>query len=234
MQITHHGRRYAMTGVDGDHIAKLLKKTGTFYEIDLLKYMQSIKGYLPAGETIDVGANIGNHTIFLAEFVRPPVTAYEPSPKVLPLLKDNLSNNGIDATVVELGLGANQGFGQVEIVDQANIGNTRVIPGQGDTPITTLDDECRGKEVALIKVDVEGMEIQVLQGAVETLKRCKPHLFLEAATKAHLKELREFLEPLGYRPVVRWAYTPVWHFVVDPPKDLIRKARWMRLTRWFR
>lgn len=233
-EITYGGREYTINGIDGDHIENLLKKTHKFYEIDLLKYIESIEKYLPEGEIIDAGANIGNHTIFLAEFVRAPVTAFEPNPAVLPLLKGNVSNNKINARVVELGLGSARGYGKVEIVDQTNIGNTRLAVGDGDTPISTLDNECRDKQIALIKIDVEGMEIEVLRGAIETLKRCTPHLFLEAATRKHFQELKRFLEPLGYRAVVRWGYTPVWHFAPHPPSGLVWQAWRMRATRMLR
>jgi FkbM family methyltransferase len=232
--ITHRGRKYQVNGAsDTDHIANLLARSGTFYEIDLLTYIESIKDYLPDGVAIDVGANIGNHTIFLSEFVRSPVVGFEPNGGVLPVLKSNLATNHISAQIIELGLGTCAGRGSIEVVDQANIGNTRIVSGD-DIEISTLDEECRDMQVALIKVDVEGMELQVLQGGVETLKRCRPHLFLEAATEDNFRELKEFLAPLGYRPVVRWAYTPVWHFAVNPPRGLVLRARWRRSTRGFR
>lgn len=210
MQITHGGRCYTINGInDSDHIVRLLSKTGTFYEIDLLGYIERIKDFLPDGEVVDVGANIGNHTIFLAEFVRTPVTAFEPNPVVLPLLKENLSANDVKVEVVEVGLGSSPRHGRMETVSETNLGMARMDTNSGDIPISTLDEQCRGRQIALIKVDVEGMELEVLHGAVETLKRCRPHLFLEAATKRHLKDLRAFLEPLGYQPIVKWAYTPV-------------------------
>lgn len=233
VNISYRGRPYSIDGVaDTDHIVKLLSRSGRFYEIDLLSYIESIKDFLGPGVSVDVGANIGNHTIFLSEFVRSPVIAFEPNPKVLPILKSNLASNDVKVQVIELGLGAEPSRGSMEIVDPSNVGTARVGAGD-DIEIDTLDMQCRDMQVALMKVDVEGMELQVLQGGVETLKRCQPHLFLEAATKGHLRDLREFLEPLGYRPVVHWAYTPVWHFAVNAPRGLVLRAHWRRLTRGF-
>ncbi len=232
VNITHRGRAFHIDGVsDNDHIVKQLARAGTFYEIDLLTYMESLD--LADGVAVDVGANIGNHTIFLSEFVRKPVVAFEPNPVVLPLLKSNLTANGSDVRVLELGLGAAPSRGSMEVVNAANVGMARIGAGD-DIEISTLDEECRGVDVALIKVDVEGMELDVLRGAVETLERCRPHLFLEAATRRHFRELKEFLAPFGYRPVVRWAYTPVWHFAPNASSSTILRARWRRLTRMFR
>lgn len=234
VDIAHRGRVFRLEGVhDGDHLMKLIARSGTFYEIDLLTYIESIKGYLPSGVAVDVGANIGNHAIFFAEFVRSPLVAFEPNPEVLPLLKSNLAANNVHIQVIEKGLGASESRGTMEVWDDANHGNARIIDGD-DIEISTLDEQCRGMLVAFIKVDVEGMELQVLQGAVETLKRCRPHLFLEAATDKHFREINAFLAPLGYRPVTHWAFTPVWHFAVDPSAGLMARARWRRLTRGFR
>lgn len=235
VDIAHRGRAFQIDGVsETDHIVKLMAKSGTFYEIDLLGYIEAIKDVLPPGLIVDVGANIGNHTVFLATFLGRPVVAFEPNPTVLGLLERNLAANDAQVRVVAKGLGAAPGRGTAVVVDEANVGTARLDTTGGDLEITTLDAALVGEQVALIKVDVEGMELQVLQGAVETLKRSQPHLFLEAATRAHFRELRDFLAPLGYRPIVRWAYTPVWHFAPNPSVGLRVRARWLRWTRWFR
>lgn len=230
VDIAHRGRKFQIDGVSNDdHIVKLMAKSGTFYEIDLLKYIEAIQDVLPSGVIVDVGANIGNHTVFLAEFLGRPVVAFEPNPDVLFLLQRNLEVNDARVRVVEKGLGAKPGRGTAVVVDEANVGTARLDTSGGDLEIVTLDAELCGEQVALIKVDVEGMELQVLQGAVETLKQSQPHLFLEAATRENFLELRDFLAPLGYRPIVRWAYTPVWHFAPNPSLALRFRARWLRL-----
>lgn len=205
-------------------MSHLLDRTGTFYEIDLLAYMETLD--LPEGVVVDVGANIGNHAIFMASFLGP-VVAFEPYPRILPLLRENLSVNNVDVKLFEVGLGSEPSRGSL-VAEAGNIGAAHVVEGD-DVAIETLDGH--NLDVALMKVDVEGMELQVLQGAVETLKRCRPHLFLERGTRKHFRELRAFLRPLGYRPVVRWAFTPVWHFAPEPTVKTILHARWLRVTR---
>lgn len=232
VQLAHRGRDFHITGVaDDDHLIERIAHYGTFYEIDLLTYIESLRDVFADGVAVDVGANIGNHAIFLAEFVRKPLVAFEPNPDVLPLLKANLAANNVHIQVIEKGLGAADGHGSMEVINERNAGNARIAAGN-DIEISTLDEQCRDMQVALIKVDVEGMELQVLQGAVETLKRCRPHLFLEADTRQHLKALKAFLKPLGYQPLVHWADTPVWHFAYQPSLRLKLRTRARRATWW--
>lgn len=232
--MAYRGHEFHIDGIDDDdHLMERIAHYGTFYEIDLLSYIESLKDRLPGGVAVDVGANIGNHAIFLAEFVRSPLIAFEPNPVVLPLLKSNLAINHANVQVVEKGLGASAARGAMEVVDENNLGTARIVDG-GEVEISTLDQECCDMQVALIKVDVEGMELQVLQGAVETLKRCRPHLFLEAGTKDARRLLAEFLKPLGYEPLTHWADTPVWHFAYRPSSRLKLKTRGRRATWWFR
>ena len=224
VNIAYRDRTFDLDGVEGDHMLDLLQSTGTFYEIDLLAYMETLD--LPDGVIVDVGANIGNHAIFMASFLGP-VTAFEPYPVILPVLKRNLEANPVDVKLFEVGLGAKPSRGAL-VAEAGNIGAAHIVEGD-DVEIDTLDRF--NLDVALMKVDVEGMELEVLQGAVETLKRCRPHLFLECGTRKHFHVLRAFLEPLGYKPVVRWAFTPVCHFAPQPSFKTVLHARLLRATR---
>lgn len=232
VDLAYKGRKFHLEGIsDQDHLMERIAHYGTFYEIDLLTYIESLTDVFAGGVAVDVGANIGNHAIFLAEFVRSPLIAFEPNPTVLPLLKSNLKRNNVHVELIEKGLGASESHGTMEVLNEQNLGNARIIEG-GDIDITTLDHACKDVDVALIKVDVEGMELQVLEGAVETLERCRPHLFLEADTKQHLRALKEFLKPLGYEPLVYWADTPVWHFAHQPSLKLKLRTKGRRATWW--
>ncbi len=230
VDIVYRGRNFRLAGShDSDHIVRQLLNTGTFYEADLLAYIEAIKDEFPPGIAVDVGANIGNHAVFLAAFVRP-VLAVEPNRRLLPLLRDNLAAAQVDHQVLEAALGSVRGRGTLTVPDEGNIGSAQIRTGGGDVEVATLDEACGNRQVALIKVDVEGMELEVLRGGIVTLTTSRPHLFLEAATRRHYRELKAFLSPLGYRPIVRWAVTPVWHFAPSPGLRFVLRARRMRLS----
>ena len=99
----------------------------------------------------------------------------------------------------------------------------RSSTGGGDIPVTTLDAvherwtaEHDGHSLAFVKIDVEGMELDVLSGARDVLERLHPPLFVEAVTPTRFNELDAFLGGFGYRCLGRLARTPVYHFHFRP------------------
>jgi FkbM family methyltransferase len=74
-------------------------------------------------------------------------------------------------------LGAEPGRAHAQ-TDKTNIGATRCILEAGRTPVITID-ELELEDCDLICLDIEGMEHLALQGAAETIKRCKPVLMIE-------------------------------------------------------
>ena len=65
--------------------------------------------------------------------------------------------------------------------------------------------------VSVVKIDVEGAELNVLNGATKLLESCRPHLMMEANTRDELRVIEDFLAPYGYsrsRPVgfMPWNY----------------------------
>lgn len=208
---------------DSDHIFRAICSSKTFYEIDLLEYIRRIlfdvRGF---GIAIDVGANIGNHSIFFRKFLVEHVISVEPNTDVLPTLRANLTRNISGFSIYENGLGESSSQGRIVYPEAStdNIGMAKLSVGIGDVDIITLDemmDDWRTKnpthaEIKLIKIDVEGMEVSVLRGAIETIKAFRPHLFIEAATPDAFAKLNDYLGPLDYSPVCHYAETPVYHF----------------------
>ncbi len=96
-----------------------------------------------------------------------------------------------------------------------NTGQSQVVEAEdGDTPADTLDHVIPFDDnVVMIKIDVEGSEPQVLRGALNMIKRCKPVIICEAATIPEFNAVNDMLVALGYkRPMARWNATPtfVW------------------------
>lgn len=229
MEFVHEGRRFVLQGhAAGDHLYEIVVRTGTFYEIDLLAYIRSLR--LPRGLALDVGANIGNHAVYFASFLADHVIAVEPNPAVLPLLRANLQANCTNFTICEKGLGELPGRASIVLPAGAerNIGMAKLDTSIacGHIELTTLDalvEENASRfrmPVTFIKIDVEGMELEVLKGGINTIRRYRPHLFVEIASRRALEEIARFLSPLGYTSIVKWAFTPVHHFAHRPPWSL--------------
>lgn len=143
---------------------------------------------------IDVGANIGDTLLSIGQRIGPKGRAigFEANPETLQKCQANIWLNAMPQVRVEgVGLGAKigeLGFGRAA---SGNSGADRFMPGGAITvPIITLDsyvDEQALERVDLIKIDVEGFEMNVLHGANATLARFRPVLFLELCD-ANLRE----------------------------------------------
>ena len=135
---------------------------------------------------IDVGANLGIHTLVLSNCVgeRGRVFAYEPVPSLYQRLQANLELNHItNVTARNYGLGDQPGMGCFHLYpDRFNIGHARVDPeGSASIRLSSIDDDLAGidGQVSLIKIDVEGYELAVINGAQRTLERHRPAIVLE-------------------------------------------------------
>ncbi|MGF9693382.1 FkbM family methyltransferase [Rhizobium sp. 0TCS1.26] len=196
-----------------DHIQSHILRTRSFYEEHMLREASAL---LPKGGTVvDIGANIGNHTIFFAKLLGANVLAFEPNPAAVKQLRDNVAINGAESLVRihDVALGSSSGRGVVSLDDAGNLGKAQVLASEtGDIEISTLDHFVGEEPVDLIKIDVEGMECEVLNGGLETLRRCQPSLLIEAATADHLMAIEAILRPLGYRKVAVYNHTPTYLF----------------------
>jgi FkbM family methyltransferase len=132
---------------------------------------------------IDVGANIGYFTCLMSKLAGPAgkVLAIEPEPQNLKLLRQNITINNLKNVVVHpCALGANEGTVMLGLYKPSNRGRHSIVDAAAKSrikvPVRTLDDlakvsETSGKSWSLVKIDVEGYEAFVLDGATETLPR---------------------------------------------------------------
>ena len=139
----------------------------------------------PGNVVVEVGANIGSLTVPLARIVGPAgrVHAIEPQRPMFQMLCANLALNDLhNVHARQQGLGAAAGVLWVSTPQTGAIANFGGIPlqpsGQEKVDIVTLDSLGLDR-IDLIKIDVEGMEEQVLRGGVETIRRLRPKLYVE-------------------------------------------------------
>jgi len=240
MKFKYRQKTFDIDGISQeDAIYRTIVQTRCFYEIDLLEYMYSIRHYFRKenGTAVDVGANIGNHSIFMQSFLTANLISIEPNPKVLAILHRNLKQNINNYSIYDCAVGETAGMGSIFLPDGAknNVGMAKIdLDGHDNNiTITTLDaiverwntTHNMDSNISIIKIDVEGMEMAALKGAKNTIQKHKPHLFIEAATIEEFGEVNSYLRSLGYKVLSRWAVTPVYHFSYSPSKRLIFAVR---------
>lgn len=192
-----------------DLIQKKISDKQTFYELDLLEQMRARarRGEL----AVDVGAHLGNHTIFLAKICGMRVMAFEPQPDMYRALVRNVELNGLQDQVqtFNMALGEVEGTGTMARRLADNTGSAALSLGTGDVRISTLDERVGEARVALLKIDVEGFEIEVLKGGARTIERDEPLIFAEAAEDLDRQTLATHLAPYGYVAGAQFGGTPV-------------------------
>lgn len=214
--IAHAGRSVTFQFQDPtDYIAKKIIASKVFYELDVLEEISQIG--VGDGLFVDAGANIGNHSLFFSIILEREVAAFEPAEEAFSQLQWNVRLNRAENLVTchRLALGATRGRGDMKIVP-GNLGASSFTPGvEGSVQLETLDSVLyeKNQRIALIKIDVEGLEIDVLRGATRILDRDMPLLIIEGQTSFVFGKIREFLAQQEYVPVSMRGVTPTYFFV---------------------
>jgi FkbM family methyltransferase len=253
LTLTRHGRTLNFDDAgfkDTPYVYRPLAR-GKLYEERFLEYIRSLA---KPGEYVDVGAHLGTHSIWFAAMCPSTrVHSFEPVSRYAEVVRRNVAANalGDKVTVHQTGLGAESGQAsnymsvehQIGFVDDARQGVTETFP------VLRMDDVVQGA-VALIKLDVEGMEVEVLRGATRILAEHRPIIFAEAQDVAEAKAIAVLLAAFGYRPTSRvFNASPTYEFSTEPVSSwsrlratgcgilpALRVARRMggKLSRWAR
>lgn len=169
-----------------------------------LYHLRWIERNLAGGTFVDVGANIGNHALYLAGAFDE-VHCFEPNPPIADRLAHNAALNGIDLAIHRVGLGAEDGELPFHSDLAGNAGGSRFVSDPSAAtnvlPIRNGDRWFRENGIAradLIKIDVEGFELEVLKGLRETIGSQRPKLVLEFDGTCNAPEELIALLP-GYR-----------------------------------
>jgi FkbM family methyltransferase len=150
---------------------------------------------------VDVGANIGFYTV-LAAGRGARVEAFEPTAEAFETCERNVELNRLEglAAIHRAACGATSGV--TFFTTGLDISNHIVGPGEGgvEVPIGRLDERLSGKQSAMtmLKIDAEGHDLDVLEGALETVERMRPVILVEIWTGG--AGPARLLERFGYRP----------------------------------
>lgn len=167
--------------MENDPIQRHHRK-GTFYELKELQALRAI--FPPGGVFVDIGANVGNHTIFAAQHLgASKVIPFEPNPQAFELLVQNVVVNGlhevVDLSMLGVGLSDRREGGYAMEKRARNLGGARMLEGKGDLDVYRGDELMPELRPDMIKIDVETMELRVLDGLSGILDRCRPVLLVE-------------------------------------------------------
>ncbi|MEO0036188.1 MAG: hypothetical protein RLZZ501_2211 [Pseudomonadota bacterium] len=154
---------------------------GQFFEQGELT---ELRRWVPAGAAIgEIGANVGNHLVFYAQHMDPArLYPVEPNPASLTLLHRNVALNRIDGLIDPRGLGVAvgraAGRAALALPEAHNLGAARLVAGD-TVPVCRLDALFADTRLDFLKIDVEGCEIDALEGAAGLIERCRPAIYIE-------------------------------------------------------
>jgi FkbM family methyltransferase len=164
-----------------------------------------LDGWVRPGDwVIDVGANVGHYTVRLSGLVGPAgrVMAFEPVPETFEILASLVSAAGAhNVSLFNVAASAEVGIAGVSLPrfssGLTNYYMANLTSGGGEFNVLTLplDALIPPKAISLVKIDVEGHELQALKGMQALLRRDRPRLIVEGRSG----DVASFLTDLGYR-----------------------------------
>lgn len=215
-----------------------VKRNHTFFSLDLSDYMQwhifasqpddswekAQKNFQSPQTIIDIGANVGAFSLKLANALKNQketafeIIAFEPNPPIFENLQNNIALNSSIAhfiKVKKLAL-AHQNSTMAFHFSPTNSGGGQLSMQSHNqsisVPVSTLDDYLAQNPpafpISFIKIDVEGFEPFVIEGAQKTISQYKPNLYIEITESwfqkngRSVQEIYAFLDTLGYRYTV--------------------------------
>ena len=224
------GRRYELVlpNAAEDHIQKLLMQTGRPYELGMLQDMHA--RLAPGDLVLDIGANVGNHTLYLACVAGARVIAFEPNRDLCAAMEASLARNGVEDRVSlrVLGLGETASRAHFAEAVPQNLGTQALALGAGEIEVATLDGLGIEGPVRAIKLDVEGMEAAVLRGGAALIARDRPVLYVEAMDEPTFREISIWAQEAGYTHWETFNATPTHLF--RPAETVSVDARLERLA----
>jgi FkbM family methyltransferase len=194
------------------YIGASLRKYGEFSGEEIALFRVIVQ---PGRTVLDVGANIGVHTVELSRLTGPAgvVHAFEPQRLIYQVLCANVALNSLTNVFTHhAAVGATGGSLLVPTLDPGgrhNYGGVSLLgsPHGEPVPMFTIDSLDLG-DCQFIKLDVEGMETEALHGAEATIRRFRPMLYVENDRQARSAELISVLFQYGYR--LYWHLPPIY------------------------
>lgn len=223
-------------GIEGDFLFRALQQD-RWHEPHFADLAQLL--VRPGDNALDLGANLGTHSIFLSRLVGDgQVFAFEPQSITFSLLQTNLLANDC-RNVVPYKFAVSDGDFQLLSMDpifydgeHINNGGVRVsaFGGVGDHTIARTLDTLNLPNIAFVKMDIQGSEVRALKGATRLISEHRPYIFVEieehhlASLGSSSKDLIELILSFDYCIYrIRTSY-PCDHICVPLEKDEVFRA----------
>ena len=217
----------------GKGVSEEMAFFGTHEPVATAVYLEHLQ---EGDHVLDVGANLGYYLLLAAQAVGPSgkILGFEPARDVYSILERNVARSGLPhIKVFPWAIGGSNGSTDFYESEIPNLGSViqdhRCSQTRTTVPIKRLDDllnEFPGFHPNVLRMDVEGGELTVLEGAQQTLQKYRPTLFIEFHTNLlGWKPVREAilkLHGLGYSSSV----------LVERMWDHPLASRWVRARRW--
>lgn len=198
-------RRHLFVGTIGDHISLRILLDG-IYEKNQLDFIRSVCQKNSLGRSfLDIGANIGNHTIALADNFDS-VIAIEASELTSRILHLNIRLNRIENVVVHnVAAGEHSSTAYMGLSQEDNLGSNKLTKDVNDTiasevvDVVSLDTLLPDlNDLDLVKIDVEGFEVNALRGMKVLLMKNSPVIAFESNSLDECRAIMDTLISFGY------------------------------------
>lgn len=206
-----HGRM--LYNAQDIYIGRSLKKYGEFSEGECDVFRQIVQ---PGTLVLDLGANIGAHTVVLSKIVGETgrVLAFEPQRIVFQNLCANVAINSLTNVYCrQQAVGQHHGQLVVPLLDYSRENNFGGLAlggySHGESVEVITIDELALEACHFIKLDIEGMEREAILGAEQTIRRFKPVIYVENDRKEKSNQLIQTIHHLDYE--MYWHTPPLYN-----------------------
>lgn len=159
---------------------------------------------LPGGVIYDIGANVGFYSLLAAELTgeKGQVYAFEPLPRNIEFLKQHVQINRFEnIKIFEAAISDHEGEAFFDLGASTAMGHLSQV-GELKVKLASLDEMLATGEILppdFMKIDVEGAEFEVIQGAQKILEKYHPTLFLDTHNRTAHQQTIYQLEAIGYK-----------------------------------
>ncbi len=185
------------------HLPRYLRSNGikNYEPLTLSAFLAACE--MRPGPVVDIGANIGVFAVSAAAALKASVLAFEPFPAAASVLQAISWDYGLGITVSPEAVSSQSGEATFYLSQRSDMSNSlnaayRSHVGATSVQCVTLDDIARRATPAVVKIDAETAELDIISGGRQTLERCRPFVFLEILEGGDGDRIKAILNLLNY------------------------------------